>query len=414
MNDKRGMTMVELMVSLAIVLLIVATATTAYYKLLLSYKSNGSTSESYMSNLTGFELLRYDIEMAGFGLPTNLSAGVSYTEAASGHYDGDANLPDPSTLNDATSGAPRAFVMIKNLNANNSDILAIKSTLANLSATSKKWSMITEEPSELCPTAGVAKVKLWGVTGLDPVMDFTSGPPTDNFIVLDNYGTLQTTGGGTCANHEPWCYSFNASAGNLGYYSNASNIVPGTFGPSSVYYIYGLDNSTGPHVMPFNRVDYFLGPTTNPSCAPNTWTLFRGAVNQADGTISPSVLVDCVEDFQVAFGVDPTGNGIVWQADLNQENIPGGAGAGVAMTAAQIQQYLREVRVYTIYQEGAGKISRSPQFKFLGTFSPGADIGLTLNNSWTPSGQDIYYHWKLTELDVKPMNLVNLPYDTWR
>ncbi len=408
MKDQRGMTMVELMVSLAIVMVIVATATAAYLKLLLSYKTSSSMSESYMSNLTGLELLRYDIEMAGFGLPASLGAVASYAEAESGHYDSDISLPNPASLNDATSGPPRAFVTLKSGNANNSAILAIKSTMANLSATSKRWSIISEEPSDLVPATGT-KVKLWGVTGLDPVMDFTSGPPADNFIVLDNYGVLQTTGGGTCANHEAWCYSFNSSAGSQGYYSNASGIVPGTFDATTVYYMYGLDNSTsGAHSMPFNRVDYFLGPTTNTSCAPNTWTLFRGVVNQADGTISPTVLVDCVEDFQVAFGVNPSNNGIVWQADLNQENIPGGAGSGTAMTPTQIQQYVRELRIYITYQEGNTKISRSPQFKFSGTFSPGSDLGLALNNSWTPSGQDIYYHWKLVELDVKPVNLLNL------
>ncbi|MGC8493601.1 MAG: PilW family protein [Syntrophobacteraceae bacterium] len=401
MSDQRGMTLVELMVSLAIVMLIVATASAAYIKLLLSYKSHSSISESYMSNLTGLELLRYDIEMAGYGLPSNTTA-IAYSEAASAHYGGDANLPDPSTLNDTANPAPRAFVVAKSANANNSDILAIKSTLANLSATSKKWSIITSAPAASDPNLTVGpKVKLWGETALDPVMDFTTG---DNIMVLDNNGVLQAVSG-------TWCYSFNASAPYTGYYSNATAIAPGA-GPDVVYYVYGLDNSAGNHVMPFNRVDYFLAPTANKSCAdyPNAYALYRGVVNQADGSItSPApVLIDCVKDFQVAFGVNPSGNAIVWQSDLNQENVPGGAGAGAAMTAAQIQQYLRELRVYVIYQEGGGKISKSPDYKFSGSFSPGADINLNLNGTWTPTGQDVYYHWKMSEMDVKPVNLVNL------
>ena len=71
MNRQRGMTMVELMVSLAVVLLIIGAATTAYLKLLRTYKTQGKLAESYMANLTGLEMLRYDIEMAGFGLPAH-------------------------------------------------------------------------------------------------------------------------------------------------------------------------------------------------------------------------------------------------------------------------------------------------------------------------------------------------------
>ena len=84
MNRQRGMTMVELMVSLAVVLLIIGAATTAYLKLLRTYRTQGRLAESYMANLTGLEMLRYDIETAGFGLPaTQLEhcRGATYTEA---------------------------------------------------------------------------------------------------------------------------------------------------------------------------------------------------------------------------------------------------------------------------------------------------------------------------------------------
>jgi len=42
-------------------------ATAAYLKILKSYKSYSKVSQSYMANLTGLELLRYDIQMAGSG-----------------------------------------------------------------------------------------------------------------------------------------------------------------------------------------------------------------------------------------------------------------------------------------------------------------------------------------------------------
>ena len=99
MNRQRGVTMVELLVSLAVVMLILGAATTAYLKLLRTYKTQGRLAEGYMANLTGLELLRYDIEMAGFGLPAGLAAGVTYSEAAAV-----ASPPfayNPATLNDS-------------------------------------------------------------------------------------------------------------------------------------------------------------------------------------------------------------------------------------------------------------------------------------------------------------------------
>ena len=75
---QEGMTLIELLVSLTIILVVMGVATAAYLKLVRSYKSQGKMSQSYMENLTGLELLRYDIEMAGYGLPASLG-GTNYT-----------------------------------------------------------------------------------------------------------------------------------------------------------------------------------------------------------------------------------------------------------------------------------------------------------------------------------------------
>ena len=177
------MTMVELMVSLAIVMLIIGAATTAYLKLLRTYKTQGRLAESYMANLTGLELLRYDIEMAGFGLPIDVT-GVAYTETV------DTGIPLPAgiqtLLNDATANppTPRALAHLNNVGRNNSDVLVIKSSAAKINTTSKKWSMIIGATNPV--------VKMWGGTVTNPVMDFAVG---DMFIVLDNGYQLQTQAG---------------------------------------------------------------------------------------------------------------------------------------------------------------------------------------------------------------------------
>ncbi len=438
MNRQRGMTMVELLVSLAIVMLIIGAATTAYLKLLRTYRTQGRLAEGYMANLTGLEMLRYDIEMAGFGLPAGL-AGATYSEAVQVNPETNFNAInnpnptppyDPSTLNDSPNNPPRALAHLDNSSAaNQSDVLTIKSSAANINTTSKKWSMIIN--------GGTPVVKLWGVTALDPVMDFTSGPPADNFIILDNNGNLLPGSGA-------WgCYMFNASAPNTGYYNNASTIPspPAQY----IYYMYGLDNSTtnpsGVHRMPFNRVDYYLDKIASDfpsSCAANTYTLYRSTVDQATGKLlTQAPLVDCVRDFQVAFGIDPNGDPtqpIQWQANLT------------GMTAAQIQQQLREVRIFVLYQEGLGDTSSSTgpgssNFRFSGYVNLGdQDIAHSLdptnypappNNfqQWssaplvgspqlkTPfhaTGADLQYRWKVLEIAVKPMNLLNLQAGTPR
>jgi prepilin-type N-terminal cleavage/methylation domain-containing protein len=454
MNRQRGMTLIELLVSVAIVMIIIGAATTTYLKILRTYKTQGRLAEGYMANLTGLEMLRYDIENAGFGLPANLN-GATNSEAVAVNPETDFNAAhnpnptppyDPSLLNDPQPNPPRAFAHLDNqgpgIGGNHySDVLSIKSSLANISATSKKWSMISIAPNVGYPGNPNPKVKLWGGSAPNKDMDFTSVPLADNFIVLDNNGNLQLNGA-------QWCFAFNASAPDTGLYKNTNTMPAGFPSPASqyVYYMYGIDNPNnnpaGVHRMPFNRVDYYLDriqsdfPST---CDKNTFTLYRSVVDQATGDlVIQSPMIDCVADFQVAFGLDPNGAGtsptnpnltgdpvspIQWQKNL------------AGMTAAQIQAQLREVRVFILYQEGLGATSKSPDFLFSGTLNLGdqviayaldqADYPNPTNNNFTqwspapipaagtlnqftPTGSDQQYRWKIIEMAVKPMNLMNL------
>ena len=423
MNGQRGVTLVELMVSLAIVLLIVGMATLAYLKLLRSYKTHGALSESYMANLTGFELLRYDIEMAGFGLPASVT-GFNYSEAAAKANNTPQPPYDPSALNDsAPLNPPRPFFLgsgAQTLAGNNSAVLSIKSTAAWINPTSGKWSTITNP-------AGAPLVAQGSNT-------FVAG---ENIITIDNTGALLH-------------FNVQFDANGADYYNTSASAIAS---PSNqqVYYIYGIDpgNSGGVPAqasdrMPFNRVDYYLdnSPVTNgvatmPSwCAPNTYELYRATISQTDGKLTRSALIDCVEDFQVAFGVSPSsGNGIVWQNDLGTENIVSGGSSGTRMTPAQMQQFLREIRVFILYQEGRGKVSNTSDFTFSGTLNLGdQDIAHALAPAtWTtvPNGfaqlsgaalsgslssfspltagqRYLQYRWKIMEIDAKPMNMLNL------
>jgi hypothetical protein len=113
--------------------------------------------------------------------------------------------------------------------------------------------------------------------------------------------------------------------------------------------VYGIDDGDALR-MPFNRADYYVRrpATGTPSlCAPNTGVLYKATVNHANGGLFEMPLLDCVADFQVAFGIDasvePDGtaecyaNGLGWLNPLNAQNV---------------RQRVRDVRIYVLAQEG--------------------------------------------------------------
>ena len=103
------------------------------------------------------------------------------------------------------------------------------------------------------------------------------------------------------------------------------------------------------------------------------------------------------------------------------------------MTASEIQQQLREVRVFLLYQEGLGDTQASlPSFRFSGILNLGdQDIAnsldpadyrgtaqqfSTVEHSALAGGaeqptllraQQLQYRWKIIEMAVKPMNLIS-------
>ncbi|MDR3570219.1 MAG: prepilin-type N-terminal cleavage/methylation domain-containing protein [Syntrophobacteraceae bacterium] len=387
MKWQSGMTIVELMVSLAITLLVVVAATAGYIKIITTYKSQSAISANFMSNLTGFDLMRYDIEMAGYGLPSAIS-GFTYTEAAAqSSYSGYTPQYDPSSLNEASlgnaNGPPHALVLGggatgSTLSGNTPAVLAIKSSVASINNSSGHFGVIS--------------------TALETsATDLVTG---DHYIAIDSSGALQQGGAPGV-----WDNTFNSAS------------PPGALGSGLVGFLYGLGPSQT-NTMPFNRVDYYLDNYNLPSyCAPGTFELYRGTVSQTKVSSTqggllvapPSPMIDCVEDFQVAFGVDTSGAGIVWQPDLGTENTNYGHGgsSSILMLPSDQQKYLREVKVFVIYQEGRGNVGKTPGFGFSGSLSIG-DLKTSFPagvHTFTPGAQYTQYRWRVKEIDMKPMNL---------
>ena len=111
--------------------------------------------------------------------------------------------------------------------------------------------------------------------------------------------------------------------------------------------------------------------------------------SQADGTLITTPLIDCVMDFQVAFGLATNLDNNInkWQTNL------------AGLQALDIQQQLREVRVFLVYQEGLGDISKSPSFRFSGFLNLGdQDIANGIDPADYPQVPNNFQQWSAAAL----------------
>ena len=99
MKREDGFTFVELIITMAVFLLVMAAASGVFSGLLTQFKQQGRLAESNIEGVVGLEILRKDIDGAGYGLPWNGVTGIiNYTEAAG----------DPFGLNGSPDGVPKS------------------------------------------------------------------------------------------------------------------------------------------------------------------------------------------------------------------------------------------------------------------------------------------------------------------
>ncbi len=308
MKKQKGITLIELLVVLAIMALILSAIFQAYIPTLKSYIRESQIAISNIEKLISFELIRKDIESAGFGVAQN------YAPLA---WDGNT-LSIKSTLlfrNDAT----KCFGYIDS------------NTLKFFSIESAEISNSECNDEEFC------------------------------YIALDlDYNLVQDS-----------CYDISIF-------------------PQNMYLLFGLLDNTGHFDVPYNEIQYFLSSNNLLSiCSPNTFELERREI-QADGDFSTQPIFDCVKDFKVAFGLDTNDDGII---DMWTTNLPSGAD--------NIRKQVKEIILFILYHEG----TRDNSFTFSrGTIYLNATSTLVLG-TYTPTGDDLHYRWKVSKLVIKPMNL---------
>jgi prepilin-type N-terminal cleavage/methylation domain-containing protein len=385
-----GFTLVELMITMTIFVVFIAAASQVLTGLITQFKQQSKIAETNIEGIVGLEILRQDIEHAGYGLPWNLN-GAAYEEivviSETSWVDRDFNDGPPTNPARGTdpAGASNPPGGIRSGNGyalNGSDVLVVKAVNIARNDTCSKWTTLKVSPSFSNPY----NPRQWTPASENLVN-------TDRVIVL-SLGAQKVLNVSVSAE----CPSSNKLFCTL--YSNVINSPWPPTDPAETRIVYGVDPNTDLR-MPFNRADYYVRiPTTNmpQRCAPNT-----GIVRQADGGLNELPLLDCVADMEVIFGLDNDGDGdfepgVGGSTDGYNENI-------FAFTAQQIRNQVRQVRVYILAHEGqmdktfTFQAPVSPSSITVGEFGLGRNFDLSTITNWQN------YRWKLYTIVVTPNDL---------
>ncbi|HET6515078.1 MAG TPA: prepilin-type N-terminal cleavage/methylation domain-containing protein [Thermodesulfovibrionales bacterium] len=402
MKREDGFTLVELMITMAVLAFSLAAASTVFTALLSQFKQQTKIAETSIEGIVGLEIMRQDIEGAGYGLPWNLGGSI-YREAVD-----DGNTPwADTTMNDGPSGnpgrvppppssnpqdiagasnPPAAFRSMKQVSMNGySDVLSVKSVVVAQNSASQKWTQLA--------LGNLKKNGLSGDSFSNPdlvTIIYTGG--TTHLLVHNGASNWSTTYANTASFAPGPSPAVGAAADLVMNYPeiSASNTL-------IVFIVYGVDPGTGVASlrMPFNRADFYVRvPAANlpKQCAAGTGVLYKGTFSQSNGTIVNELpILDCVVAMRVIFTLDLYGNGAYTYTD----DISG-------LTAADIRAWLKEVRVYILAQEG----QKDPNYTYPNSTVTLGETGmLPVNIDMTTITNYQNYRWKPYTLIVRPTNL---------
>jgi len=410
-GSRKGFTLVELIVVMLVFTVVIMISTDAFRTILAQTGKITKSEESNIEGVVGLEMLRHDLQQAGFGLPFSFLADIAYVEAASAP----ANV-----VNDGTGvlgrQVPRAVVAVNNQAAMaaptgnepanilaGTDYLAIKGTTLSTQPVAQRWSYVENNGAAIA-------ARVWGNATLDLVED------------VDRVTVLRRSFVGTTYRNE----LVVGAAGFAAPFKVAGFDDPGFDPPSALetHYVYGIASED--LRMPFNRADYFVAAPTSAGrmpgfCAPNTGILYKASLRHSDGNLTYIPLLDCVADMQVVFGWDLSDGmgGEGQDGVIDTYSTPIGAGGvptqvagvmGQATVAAalndpeRLRQSLKVIKMYLLAQVGR----RDPNYQSLANYVLGdATTDLFTNKTYdmTVNPAMRNYHWKVYRIIVRPKNL---------
>ena len=396
-HSKSGFSLVELLVALAIFGILMTMVFRSFIPVVQHNSQQGRISETKLETAIGLDLLRADLEHAGFGLPW------SFTGAPNPYNEPDDSSFAPGVdiylrpMSDAfTAAVPRALSSqdLSNASLNSSDYLSIKALNVIRGATSQKWGWLWRD------AAHNAIIQSMGAEDfIDKDRVIVIQPRENRRLVVNGAGL------NFFATITPDAMTTSDALKNFS--PDESPLDP----DGERYLLYGLDVDdevpSKPPQRPFNRTDYYINNANVPAhCAPGTGVLTKLTLNQDNTNFSFLPIVDCVADFQVVYYLDtttPVDGGWDARADANGLN---------GMDAEEVRNRVKSVRCYILTHEGGidrnynhptvtvnvGEVAADGTTLLANAgraFNLNTNIGATWDN----------YRWKVYSLAVTPRNL---------
>ncbi len=361
-KNKKGFTLVELLVAIAITTIIIAIPLSFLIKELRNTIKETNISQTTLENIVSSSVIGRDVELAGYGLPWNV-AGVSYSDITPSVPEYSVNL---SIFNTSPPESPKPIDGIRDSGGKGFSYLVIRGSALGLSKACNHWTYIS----------GYNTVNVWPDNSTKAYSNFQQG---DKVIVLNsvNRRIVPSSNGF----YFTILKDFTPSDTSSSDYGLPTNLPE----PQSTYLVYGVSRTANP-TMPYNRLDYYLHkPSVMPkNCATGTYILYRNA--------SYPVL-SCVADFQVGFGLDTNNDGTIdtWTQNLT------------TYSALQIRNELKQVRIYVLLQNGV--YDRNYTYPFSSVFVGNSNLGI--GRAFTFNGITNYKHYRWTVISavITPKNL---------
>jgi len=338
MNNERGVSLVELLVVLAIFSVVMAWVYATYLAQVRHSTREYMLAESEMEIEIAKNIIERDIMMAGYGIADNY---------------GPLSI-DPLQVSSAEAAS-----------GSSSDSLVLRGTgIGILSRCAMAWSYITSKGPPVI-------YKTW-TDGRENV------GRSDRVIYL-----------------EPNTREILTDASKAIF--TLPDVPPGAAEGTLVY---GLHSDSAD--LPYYTVQYLIGGTASSICSPGTQNLLRAESRNDDPPSSSSrePILNCVRDFQVAFGLDTNNDGSIDLWD-NGVTLP-------SYDRQTLKRRLKQVRLYILLQQG----NRDPDFTYSNPDNPGdgatirvGDISLGTGRDTTLTAKQRKYRWRILNLSVTPRNL---------
>jgi hypothetical protein len=384
-----GYSLLELIMVMLIFMIVIMITASAFEKIVNSSSQLSKSAESNIEGIIGLEIMRTDLEHAGFGLPYSMPFVAAFEESQVA-ADTLANGIDPGNFNDNKilttvdpNKVPLAIQSAKAIGGTagawelGRDYIVIKSTISGMNAAAGKWSYVEG-------SGATSTIKLWGNN------DLAVG---DRVISL-NASTRALIG--TDTSNFSYQVAGPPQAPTLAYQPPNSN---------TNYLVYGVSSNVNLRV-PYNRVDYYIKrpDDISPRCAKGTGTLYKAVMSQNGGGVTQYPLFDCVADMQVVYSLDANPDD-----GINEVNFHGDENYFLNQSAEAIRKQLKEVHVFILAHEGKKDMTYSYPTKQV-------QVGETLNGTLYGRQYDLSlldsigsewanYRWKLYKIVVSPRNL---------